>query len=88
MMGEMTKDELAELIEGAAARGIEKKFGEFYVERERHWEHHEFINGFIKFIDTIKNTALKTFVRTVVYGLLFLLLCGFLLYVYTRGGVH
>lgn len=68
----MTKEELKE----AVAEAIQDSIGEFYIERQKHFEHHQFIDGIITTSEKIKGTACKTITTSGIIGLLTILVLG------------
>lgn len=73
----MTKEELKE----AVAEAIHDKLGEFYIERQKHYEHHQFIDGIITTSEKIKGTACKTITTSGIIGLLAILVVGFIAWI-------
>ena len=72
----MTKDEVREVISEVLAAEMRQ----YKLDRETHYQHHEFITSMIKWGDRISSTALKTIVQTVVMGAVGLLVIGFLVW--------
>ena len=69
-----------ELIKEAVAEAIDEKLGSFYIDRETHFQHHRFLEDMIGWMDETKGVVLRTVVRIIVYGLLGLLVLGFVLW--------
>ena len=66
-----------EMIKAAVREVIEEKKSEFFIDREAHYEHHQFIAGWMEWSDKIKSTTIKTIVHATVYSILALLVLGF-----------
>lgn len=77
----MTKED----IEAAAAVGLKKVLDErdkqFYINPRDHYLHHEFIEGLIEWLDKTKGTIWGAVLRTVVYGLLVLIILGVIVFI-------
>jgi len=73
MLGE--KD--LEIIKKVMGEVIEAKKGDFWVEREEHYQHHLFLNDMMKFMDRFKSTFMQTLVRVAVVGVVGLMVLGF-----------
>ncbi len=57
---------------------IDSKVADFYVDRETHYQHHQFMGSFIAWVNKTRNTAWKSFVSVVVFAVLTLLVFGFI----------
>lgn len=57
---------------------MQEQMKDFYIERERHYQHHEFIEGMIKWSQSWKSTCMKAIMNAVAIGLLTLLIMGFI----------
>lgn len=73
----MTKEEIKE----AVSEAIQEKLGEFYIERQKHFEHHQFIDGVMSTADKIKGTACKVITTSSIIGLLTILVLGFITWI-------
>jgi len=71
----MTRDE----IKSAVAEAIDEKLNQFWVDRELHYKHHEFIDKWMKWSNDMSKTIWHTIIKTIVLGLLGLLALGALL---------
>ena len=71
----MTKEEL----KSAVIEAIDEKLSPFWVERELHYKHHEFIDKWMKWSDDMSKTIWHTIIKTIVLGALGLLVLGALL---------
>ena len=65
----------------AMMEAIEEKLGEFYIERQKHFEHHQFIEGVMNTTEKIKGTACKTITTSSVVGLLTIIVLGFIAWI-------
>jgi hypothetical protein len=68
----------AENIKQALREVLEEKSKEFWIDRETHYKHHEWLTCIITWSDHCKSTALQTVVRCIVYGLIGLVIFGFI----------
>ena len=64
-------------IKKAVGDVIDEKMAGYWVEREKHYQHHQFIEELIEFTKRCKGTTIKAIVNCLVYGLLLLLVLGF-----------
>ncbi len=64
------------LIKEAVSEAIDEKFGAFYIDREKHYEHHQFLDNVLCYSKKIKGTACKTMVNIIIYGVGGLILLG------------
>ena len=71
----MTREELKSTVEEA----IDEKLSQFWVDRELHYKHHEFIDRWMKWSDDMSKTIWHTIIKTIVLGLLGLLALGAML---------
>jgi hypothetical protein len=67
-----------ELIKQAVKEALQEEIKPFYVDREIHYQHHEFIGELIQWSNKIKTTAIGTIVRTLIWGLIGLIILGFI----------
>jgi hypothetical protein len=65
------------MIKAAVHEAIDEKLGQFYIEREKHYQHHEFIDNVICYSNKIKGTACKTVTNLLIVGLATLAALGF-----------
>lgn len=72
----MTNEE----IKCAVREAIKDEMNVFYVEREQHYQDHEFLKGLREFRDSIKSTSLKTILSLVITALAGLLVFGFIMW--------
>ena len=71
----MTKDELKD----AVGEAIDEKLSQFWVDRELHYKHHEFIDRWMKWSDDMSKTIWHTVVKAIVLLALGLMALGALL---------
>lgn len=69
----MTREE----IKSTMKEVIQEELGPFFVAREEHFQHHQFIKSFISTADKIKGTACKTVTIGVITAAITLLVLGF-----------
>ena len=60
-----------------AQEASHEKHREYYVDREDHYKHHQFIDSWIDFMTVGKRAALRTFVAFMLMTILGLLVFGF-----------
>lgn len=73
---EMDKKELENTINNAITKSLDNKLAPFYVERETHYNHHQFIGGLIKLTDRVSSTTVSFLVKTFIGAVLVLILMG------------
>lgn len=78
----LSKEDLTAIAETIKS-SIKDEVKEFYVDRETHYKHHEFVGGLIEALNNIKNSATRTITTVIVLGLLGLIALGF--WMKTRG---
>lgn len=69
-----------ETIKEAIREAIKEELNPLYVEREEHYQHHQWISQMMKWSDNIKINILRTCVKAVVTGILALVVMGFILW--------
>jgi len=72
----MIRAEIKEAVKEALREEIEP----LYVDREVHYQHHQFIQDLIDWMEDCKGTFRSTVVRALVWGLLSLLVFGFIFF--------
>ena len=72
----MTPEEITKAVELA----IDKKLGQFYIDRETHYQDHLFLRELRKWSEEVKGTVLRTTLKFVVASLIGLLILGFILW--------
>ena len=70
----MTRSEIKE----AVAEAIDEKLSQFWVDRELHFEHHQFIDRWIKWSDEASKTVWRTIIKAVIITVLGLIALGVL----------
>ncbi|GEM_PF-965726 len=65
----------------AMMEAIEEKLGEFYIERQKHFEHHQFIDVVMTTAEKVTGTACKTITISSVVGLLTIIVLGFIAWI-------
>jgi preprotein translocase subunit Sss1 len=82
----LTKDEIAEVVKQSIQAGIhEQEQAAFWVDREEHHDHHEFLKELINFLKDTRTTVWKTFVRTSIVGILGIFVLGFIAWMKFKG---
>ena len=69
----MTKEELKSAVEEA----IDEKLSQFWVDRELHYKHHEFIDKWMKWADDASKTIWHSIIKAIVLFVLGLIALGF-----------
>lgn len=70
----------AEDVKKAVGEILDEKLSALYIDREKHFHHHEFVESIIKLSDRVSSTFIKTIVSTVVISLFSLLVLGLILW--------
>jgi len=65
-------------VKAAVKEAFKEEMSAFYVEREQHYQDHQFIKELREWCVQTKSTVLKTVVKVVVGGALALLFLGFI----------
>lgn len=73
----MTKEEIKE----AVSEVLQEKLGDFFIERQKHFEHHQFIGELMNTAGNVKGTACKTVTIAGITGLLTILILGFIAWI-------
>jgi hypothetical protein len=66
-----------ETIKEAVREAFQEELKAFYIDRETHYQHHQFLGGIIKWCEQCKSIVLKTIVTAVVGGVIALLVIGY-----------
>jgi hypothetical protein len=86
-MSNLTPEELQKAISNGVQAGIrEQEQAAFWIEREKHYKHHELLDNMIKFFDDTKVTVWRTIVRFIIFGGLTLTIGGAIAYIKLKGG--
>jgi hypothetical protein len=67
-------------VEAAVGRAIDTKLGQFYIDRETHYQDHEFIQAMRKWTEEAKGTVLRSVIKTLSYAALGFLILGFIVW--------
>jgi hypothetical protein len=70
-------------VEAGVKAALEDKLKPFYIEREEHFKHHEFIREWMDWTNQCKSIILKTVLGTLAVAALALMMIGFAM---KRGG--
>lgn len=66
-----------DLIRRAVEDAMKEQMKNFYIEREKHYKHHEFIDEWMEWTKETKSTCIKALMTIVIGGLVALLAVGF-----------
>ena len=66
-------------VEAGVKAALEDKLRPFYIDREKHFEHHKFISDWIAWTKQCKSVVLKTLVSAFVMAALGLMIVGFVM---------
>lgn len=69
----MTEEELKNIID----ESLDNKFKQYWVDRELHYKHHEFIDKWMKWTDDATKTIWNSILKAVILGILALIALGF-----------
>lgn len=72
----MNKDEIKQIIEDA----IEEKMQQYWVDREKHYQQHDFIDRLMSWADTISNSFLRAIATAITLAIIGLIVLGFILW--------
>ena len=64
-------------IKDAVEAGIESKLGDFFIDRETHYQDHMFLKDLREWFNDIKSTVIKTVIRMIIFCGLGLMIAGF-----------
>lgn len=70
------KEELKFIVKEAA----DEKIREFWIDRETHFRHHEFIDSWMRWSDRVSSVAVQTVVGSVIVFMIGLLALGFAIF--------
>ncbi len=65
-------------IKAAFTEVLNEKMTEFWIDREVHYQHHEFLGSMIKWADRIQKKACSSAINIIVGAIFVLLLLGFI----------
>ncbi len=71
-------DENYDGIKKAVAEAMSESMKDFYIDREKHYQHHEFLSGLIEWSQNWKSTCMKAIANAIIGGIIFLLLLGYI----------
>lgn len=66
------------LIKEAVKEALKEELGQFYIQREEHYQHHLFIAQMIKWSENIKFKILGVIIKAIVIGIIALIVGGFI----------
>ncbi len=67
-----------DLIKQAIAEVLDEKLAHFWIEREKHYRHHLWIDEMIAWMDQCKSTIVHTVTRCLVTALIGFIVMGFI----------
>jgi hypothetical protein len=67
-------------IKAAVKEVMDVRMKEFYIDREEHYQDHQFLKGLREWSDGIKSTTIKTLVTLVVTALIGFVVLGFIVW--------
>lgn len=73
-------DDIKNEIKIAFKEVLHESVGQFYIERERHYQDHQFIKDFREFLQGVRGTATKTVVGLIITGVIGLIVLGFIVW--------
>lgn len=73
-------DELKDAVRGAVKEAVDEALKPFYIERETHYQHHEFLGKFIDLSNTVLNSGCAAAAKIVIGAMFALLLFGFIMW--------
>lgn len=71
-------EEHIQAIKRAVSEAMQEQMKDFYIEREKHYQHHQFIGELIEWSKSWKSTAMKAIANTIVMAAIALLLAGYI----------
>jgi hypothetical protein len=77
----VTKEDIEDAAEAAIKKVLDARDREFYIHPREHYLHHKFIEELIGWLDKTKGTIWGAVIRTMVYGLLVLIVLGVIVFV-------
>lgn len=67
-----------DVIKKAVSEAMVEQMKDFYVDREKHYQHHEFIEGMINWSNSWKSTCMRAIANAIVMGAIGLLVLGYI----------
>ncbi len=71
------EDEYTKLIKSTIENALDNKLKEFWVDRELHYRHHEFIDKWMKWSEDMSQTMWRSIIKWIILGILGLIALGF-----------
>jgi hypothetical protein len=72
----MDEAKMAEIVGSEVQRAIRAEMRDFYIERETHYQDHQFIKGLRDVFDTSKGEVCKQLANAAVKAIIYLLILG------------
>jgi len=86
-MSEISEEQI-ENIAIAVGKYIDKKTEDFYVDRQKHWKHHEAMDKVIEFFENTRGIIWKSFLIGMIGFVFMIFAVGFTIWIKTAGGSH
>lgn len=67
-----------DLLKKAVSEAMQEEMKPFYVERETHYQHHEFISKLIRWSENCQSSCLKFMANVILAGIVGLIALGFI----------
>lgn len=80
-MEKIEREELKLAIKEAVDEAMDSHMKDFYVEREKHYLHHQFLTDTIDSIETFKSVCGKSIIGVAVVGIFTLIIMGIRLFI-------
>lgn len=65
-------------IKSAVREALRDELQAFYIDREKHYRHHDFVEAWMLWTQTCKSTLLKTIIGALAIGALGMMMLGFI----------
>lgn len=68
-----------DMVKRAVEEAMKEQMKDFYIDRERHYKHHEFLQDWMNWAQDTKSTCGKVLTTIIVTGVISLLMVGFVM---------
>ncbi len=82
-MSELSESDICKIADGVNEH-LDKKAEAFYIDREKHWKHHDFLDKVIEFFSETKGFVWKAFVLAGLGFVFMIFALGFA--IWSKGG--
>jgi len=65
-------------IKASVVEAMQEQMKDFYVEREKHYQHHQFIDGLMEYSRCWKSTCMKAIAHAVIGAIIALVVWGYI----------